>query len=276
MTSFLPSNHIEQLSSMIRDKGLEAVLFGLGEITKKIRLEKEGKTKTMEKEQKLLIEPTNIDNIKRIVNMKGLNHNIKEWINGPTSRMYQEFGYNLAIDPRYAEFIIAKNTDGKLISSGNTPMDVQKGTIGIDVATVCLQGNQTNEKSLLQKFKTEKKEQELDAYFEKKDDKNALKKYLNNLRQKIECSKELGINEHYYFIFISTKKEIYLSVFIIDSKNIQNAYSDGFTRQGKSILISNLINKKFGNTKLYKSKKRIEFRLYKSILNHHNTIKLFG
>ena len=45
--------------------------------------------------------------------------------------------------------------------------------------------------------------------------------------------------------------------------------------QQKSILIQKFINNKYGNVKLYKSKKRIELRFTKEILNMFNTIIIY-
>lgn len=68
MTFVLTSNQMEQLSAMISDKGLEAVLSGIGEITKQILLEKEGNTKTIVKKKNVICESVTIDNIEDIQN----------------------------------------------------------------------------------------------------------------------------------------------------------------------------------------------------------------
>jgi len=42
----------------------------------------------------------------------------------------------------------------------------------------------------------------------------------------------------------------------------------------KSINIKNFIDDKYGNVKLYKSKKRLELRIKKNVINSFNTIKI--
>lgn len=49
----------------------------------------------------------------------------------------------------------------------------------------------------------------------------------------------------------------------------------GFTKTCKSIMIDNFINNEFGNLRLYKSKKRLELRLCKEIINNECSIKLY-
>ena len=42
----------------------------------------------------------------------------------------------------------------------------------------------------------------------------------------------------------------------------------------KSINIKNFIDDKYGNVKLYKSKKRLELRIKKDVINSFNTIQI--
>jgi hypothetical protein len=49
----------------------------------------------------------------------------------------------------------------------------------------------------------------------------------------------------------------------------------GFTKTGMNILIDNFIDNKIGNVKLYKSKKRLELRLCKDIINSFCSVKLY-
>ena len=56
---------------------------------------------------------------------------------------------------------------------------------------------------------------------------------------------------------------------------IVNIKDLGFTKQEKSIKFKNVINDKYGTTKLYKSKKRMEIRFHKNLLDCHNTVTLY-
>ena len=76
-------------------------------------------------------------------------------------------------------------------------------------------------------------------------------------------------------IFICKNKNIYISCLKLYPENIPNMQFSGFTKHCKNITIDNFIDEKIGNVKLYKSKKRLELRLHKDILNNECTIKLF-
>lgn len=76
-------------------------------------------------------------------------------------------------------------------------------------------------------------------------------------------------------IFICKNKNIYLCCLKLYSKYISNMKFSSFTKTCKNISIKNFIDKKFGNVKLYKSKKRLELRLCKNIINEFCSIKLY-
>ncbi len=54
-------------------------------------------------------------------------------------------------------------------------------------------------------------------------------------------------------------------------KNIKNICFDSLSKKCKTILLKNFIDNDFGNVKLYKSKKRLELRLNKKIINDEFT-----
>ena len=63
---------------------------------------------------------------------------------------------------------------------------------------------------------------------------------------------------------------------MLNTKNISNMkYSKFTTTKCKNITIDNFIDCSVGNVKLYKSKKRLELRLSKEIINNKYSIKLF-
>ncbi len=65
-----------------------------------------------------------------------------------------------------------------------------------------------------------------------------------------------------------------MSVFKINLECILNIKYENITKQKKSIKFKGFIDDKFGITRLFKSKKRLEIRLNKYILNCYNTIRL--
>jgi hypothetical protein len=179
---------------------------------------------------------------------------------------------NLEIESGFSEWWIEKTSNSKKISSGNCPFDVLTlNKNAIDVMCLCINGNMSNEKSIIQNFTNSGNN--LDDYFNNKNFDNAIKIFLNEYKKKIiNFKNEQNVNKLYYLSFISTSKNVYLSSFIININKLKNVISGGTTKQQKSILIQNFINNKYGNVKLYKSKKRIELRFTKEILNMFNTI----
>lgn len=84
------------------------------------------------------------------------------------------------------------------------------------------------------------------------------------------------IDKYYYMLFICHKKNIYLTCFNFNNVNIKNMQFDSFVgSEHKNILIKNFIDQLYGNVKLYKSKKRLELRLNKEIINKSCSTKLF-
>ena len=79
----------------------------------------------------------------------------------------------------------------------------------------------------------------------------------------------------YYIIFICKKKNVFLSCLKLNAENISNMSFSKFTKSCKNILINNFIDEKNGNVKLYKSKKRLELRLSKNILDQKCSVKIF-
>ena len=80
----------------------------------------------------------------------------------------------------------------------------------------------------------------------------------------------------YIICFSFVKKEnVYISCLKLNPEYIPNMKFSGFTQLCKNISIDNFIDNKIGNVKLYKSKKRLELRLCKDIINNNCSIKLY-
>ena len=210
--------------------------------------------------------------VKDLVDLNKLTKLIEGYFNGIPGEMAKETGGNLTIDSKISEFMSSKCIDkGKWVGRGNGPIDVENDNSGIDVACLCLNGITTNEKSLGQKFKGDGGNL-LDLHFTNKKDALTLDLFVNDLNNKLcKITKDI-----YYFIFISTEKDIYLSILSINPKSLLFVKSRGFSKQAKSIKTTGFINNKYGNVILYKSKKRLELRLNKCILEHsHHLFTLY-
>lgn len=86
-------------------------------------------------------------------------------------------------------------------------------------------------------------------------------------------------------MFICKKKNIYLTCLRLHPENIKNMNFLSFVhsnneknkqiKQIKNISIDKFIKSTYGNVKLYKSKKRLELRLSKDIINNECSIQLY-
>jgi hypothetical protein len=196
----------------------------------------------------------------------------------PRIPFYTETGGNMFIEDEFSEYFVAKVSGGVQIGKGHCPMDVKASNgDGIDAMCVCLNGNQTNEKSIIQNFAESGKA--LDGLFADKKDVEAVTLYMADLKKKwaqVKVDKALG--NLYYMCFTSTKANVYFTTFKIDADAIDAVESAGF-RAGptgdKNILFKNFIDPVIGIVTLYKSKKRIELRLTKAILESEHTVKLY-
>jgi len=178
----------------------------------------------------------------------------------------QKITYTIS-NPKKAEWLMHKSIKGsKLIGNGNKNLDIELDKIGIDVSVLTLNRNISNEKSLIQNFTTGN---ELDMLFLNNDCEEAVDIFKDKLKKKYQCiSKEI-----YYLIFICQKNNIYLTSLKLCCENIDDMMFSTRTRQ--NIIINNFIDNKFGQVKLYKSKKRLELRLHKDILHHESSVRLF-
>lgn len=130
-------------------------------------------------------------------------------------------------------------------------------------------GSYTNEKSVMQNFSTGSN---LDSLFNKGKGNEAVEIFKNKLCEKYSSYKG---KEIYYAIFVCYKKNIYLSCFKFIAENIKNIEFMSFSKSNKTILIDNFVDAKYGNFKLYQSKKRLELRLCKNIIHSAYSIKIF-
>lgn len=182
---------------------------------------------------------------------------------------------NLNLEDGFMEFITADCINGERVGEGHCPIDVIKDDKGIDVLCVCLNGGQTNEKSLTQNFKDSSNE--LEKLFTENNTGGAINLYKKIWYTKLcDAKKKYNLSKLYYLGFISTNKSIFISVLKVNLNAILNIKDLGFTKQEKSINFKNVIKEKYGTTKLYKSKKRMEIRFHKNILGCHNTIEVYN
>lgn len=175
----------------------------------------------------------------------------------------------MRIPSEYTELLIKNATNGKHVGSGNRAMDVIVNKKGIDVSLLSLKNTWTNEKSVIQNFKTGCK---MDDLFNNKNEgqiKNIMCTALMNKFKEIKLQYKL--EQLYYAIFITTNNKIYLSTYVINIDEIDNIESSNFSEEGKSLKLGGVINKQYGKSTIYQNKKRIELKFSSDILNINNT-----
>lgn len=183
---------------------------------------------------------------------------------------------DIQITKEFLEQWIAQACGLKSIGSGNYPIDVYKeNEYGIDVKFVSaktdkngqLTNSQSNETSLGQNFQGFGRD--LDQSFEKKEYPQILNGWINILKEKLtQPLKELSLDTIYYFIFIRAGNKIHLAVAKLNLNNLDNLIVKNSS--STSVFVSNFIDENYGNVKIYKSKKRMELRLYAKNLQENN------
>ena len=219
-----------------------------------------------------VLEPCNIEEL--CIDLQKMKDLLEEYLTPIRKEYYKSIPtQNKNLEPGFMEFIVAKCINGNHVGAGHFPVDVIKDDKGIDVLCVCLNGIQTNEKSIMQNFS--ECGNNLDDLFKNSHFQEALGLFINAYRKKLENAKnEKKIKNLYYLAFISNAENVYMSAFKLNVEYLSNIKYTAITKQKKSIKFNGFIDDKFGSTTLCKSKKRLELRLKKDILDCYNTIKI--
>ena len=172
---------------------------------------------------------------------------------------------NIQMTKEFLENWVAQALDWKIIGAGNYPIDIYsaKQKVGADVKFLSAKtdddGNfingTSNETSLSQKFKNAGKN--LDQLFKKRKKKEILEGWTKILIEKNNIPiKDYSLDYIYYFIFIRGESSINLAITKINKELIPNIKISKLTET--SAFISGYVDDRYGNVKIYKSKKRIE------------------
>jgi len=173
----------------------------------------------------------------------------------------------IQITKEFLEDWIAQACDLTKIGAGNYPIDVyEPKKYGVDVKFLTAKiksdgsfsNSYSNETSLGQNFKDGGAN--LDQLFKSKDYDNILKAWVEILNTKIAIPiKDFGLKKIYYFIFVRAGNKISLAIAEVDIKNISSITTNRST--DTSVFVQDFIDDKYGNVKIYKSKKRMELRV---------------
>jgi hypothetical protein len=217
-------------------------------------------------------ESINIDNIKEQISAYML----------PRTSYYKEKKRSPYIEDEFSEHFTAKACEGTEIGGGHCGMDVKtKHNEGIDAMCVIMNKDISNEKSLIQNFKSSGSN--LDTLFKEQKDSEAVVLFMNDyLKKMLAVKKEKNLNELYILAYISTNKDVYLACFKLNISKIDSVTSGGFVNNGSkkinhvNIIVENFIDSKIGKVTLYKSKKRVELRLKKELLQEEHVCKIYS
>jgi hypothetical protein len=174
---------------------------------------------------------------------------------------------NIQMTKEFLESWVAQALGWKKIGAGNYPIDVysKKDKIGADVKFLSAKTDEkgefaigtSNETSLSQKFIDTGKN--LDQLFKQKNKKEILKGWMEILIKKNDIPIiDYDLETIYYFIFIRGGDSISLAIAKVNRDIIPAIKISKLTNT--SAFISGYIDEKYGNVKIYKSKKRIELR----------------
>jgi hypothetical protein len=174
----------------------------------------------------------------------------------------------IQITKEFLEDWIAQACNLTKVGAGNYPIDVYSpNKYGIDVkfltAKINKKGNYTNgysnETSLSQNFKIAGLD--LDQMFASKRYENILSAWIKILETKIGIPiKDYNLKKIYYFIFVRAGNKVSLAIADVNNKEIKRITTNRST--DSSVFVQNFIEDKYGNVKIYKSKKRMELRVF--------------
>ena len=212
-------------------------------------------------------------------NKDKIEEDIKKYMK-PREEYYKHKNRSPYVEDEFSEYFTARATSGCEIGSGHCAMDVKtKNDEGVDAMCVIMNKDISNEKSIIQNFVSSGSD--LDTLFKEKKDHEAVGLFMNDYKKKLEKVKEnKNLKDLYILAFISTDTDIYIACFKIDIEKITFVKSGGFVEGKKenyvNILIDNFIDSNIGKVTLYKSKKRVELRLKKQLLQEEHVYKIFS
>jgi len=210
------------------------------------------------------------------INIDILKEEMDKYMN-PRIEFYKYSNRSLYVEDEFSEYFIEKSSDGTHLGKGHCKMDVKtKENEGIDATCVIMNKSMSNEKSIIQNFKSSGSN--LDILFKEKRDEETVALFMNDYKNKLENVKQdKNLSDLYILAYISTDNDIYIACFKINILRIPFVRSGGFIEKEDcvSIIVDNFIDSNIGKVTLYKSKKRVELRLKKNILKEKDVHKIY-
>ncbi|MEG2847870.1 MAG: hypothetical protein RR904_03730 [Bacilli bacterium] len=185
----------------------------------------------------------------------------KSIIAQPEVKRYQD-NQRLQITKEYLEQWCVQAIDAEPVGAGSYPVDIigKTGDLkwGTDIKSLAckinkngeLSDSESGETSLAQKFTGTGTD--LDTLFKNKQYDKIKDGWLEIVKRK---------NEIYYFFFLRGDQKFYLCGIEVNIDNLSNVKINLENTTNDSLFLENYIEKKYGSTKIYKAKKRLELRL---------------
>ena len=199
---------------------------------------------------------------------KIFNYLLKKILFSQPESLVEQKESNIQVTKEFLEQWVVQGLNLTPKGAGNYPIDAyRKDSFGVDVKFVSItsgSNKMTNETSIIQNF--ESGGNSLDSDFQSLEYNKILDKWISLLTEKYKkVESDLNLKKIYYFLFIRNQNTINLAVAELDVKAFKNLAVNQVkainNTNAKSISIKNFIEDNYGNTKIYKSKKRMELRL---------------
>ena len=225
----------------------------------------------------MVLEEVKIDELNKIFDNKS--KKVFDYLLQRTVISYPEFlpGQNntaLYLEKKQCEQWVVQSLGLKPVGEGSYPIDGINNKIGYDVSSLALgqtptgkMKKQTGEKSLSQKFEDENfgdENDNLDSLFNSEKYDEIIKAWKNILKKKwVGTIKGQNLKDLYLINLILYKPENKLMIFLlkINHNNLDEVTKGKVSPKKTSVWFNNFIDEKFGNVKVYKSKKRVELRI---------------
>lgn len=195
----------------------------------------------------------------------------------------------IQIPKEHIEQWFTQALDVKPVGAGSYPIDIynEREKWGADIKMLNIKLNNSGrvsnsdsgEASLGQKF--EGPGIHLDELFAKKNYAEIKDGWIRLYNEKYKSlSNNYKVKKIYYFFILRPGTQIegadfYFTGAVINLKNLDNVKVNKKRTTKKSVFLDNFINNEYGNTKIYKAKKRLELRLHpKKWVDDNATLKI--
>ena len=199
---------------------------------------------------------------------------VKSLFSQPEPKMGQKT-LPIQVPKEHIEQWFTQSFDVKPVGAGSYPIDIynERENWGADIKMLNIKLNKkgeiakgdSGEASLGQKFGGPGVN--LDKMFELGDFEEIKNQWVILFRKKYESlTKEFPIEKIYYFFILrpssqTSGADFYFTGAILNVNKLEDVSVDTLRTTKKSVFLSNFIDAEFGNTKIYKAKKRLELRL---------------